>query len=67
MSLLSYEERRKDMVEKQGENEKEETGATMIEYALLIVLIAIIAIAALRFLGQRVSKQFSGIAMSISS
>jgi pilus assembly protein Flp/PilA len=51
---------------KKNEEEQEE-GATMIEYALLIVLIAIIAIAALRFLGQRVSKQFSGIAMSISS
>lgn len=50
-----------------SEQGKDEQGATMIEYALLIVLIAIIAIAALRFLGQRVSKQFSGIASSVSS
>ena len=41
-----------------NEQEREE-GATMIEYALLVVLIAIIAIAALKFLGQKVSTQFS--------
>ena len=47
------------------EQEKEE-GATMIEYALLVVLIAIIAIAALRFLGQKVSGQFSSVGTEIS-
>jgi len=48
------------------EREKEE-GATMIEYALLIVLIAIIAIAAIRLLGQKVSQQFSYVADTIGN
>ena len=47
------------------EGQEKEEGATMIEYALLVVLIAIIAIAALRFLGERVSSQFSAVAVSI--
>ena len=47
------------------EGQEKEEGATMIEYALLVVLIAIIAIAALRFLGQKVSTQFSAVATSI--
>ena len=49
---------------KKDEEQKEE-GATMIEYALLVVLIAIIAIAALRFLGEKVSSQFSSVGYSI--
>ena len=48
-----------------NKEEQKEEGATMIEYALLVVLIAIIAIAALRFLGQKVSTQFSSVGYSI--
>jgi pilus assembly protein Flp/PilA len=40
---------------------KEEEGATLVEYALLVALIAIIAIAALKFLGEAVSNEFSEI------
>ena len=46
---------------------KKEAGATMIEYALLVALIAIIALAGVRFLGQTVSKQFSEIATTLNS
>lgn len=37
----------------------EEKGASMVEYALLIVLIAIIAILAIRLAGNQVSEAFS--------
>ena len=39
----------------------EDRGASMIEYALLIVLIAIIAILAIRLAGNQVSSAFSEI------
>ena len=40
---------------------KTDRGAAMVEYALLLALIAIIAIAALRLLGERVSTNFDNI------
>jgi len=40
---------------------KSERGAAMVEYALLLALIAIVAIAALRVLGNTVSAEFSSI------
>jgi pilus assembly protein Flp/PilA len=40
---------------------KSERGAAMVEYALLLALIAIVAIAALKLLGETVSGEFSGI------
>ena len=46
---------------------REEKGATMVEYALLVALIAIIALAAVRYLGTNVSKQFSNISNSIGA
>ena len=46
---------------------KDEKGASMVEYALLVVLIAIIAIVAVSIAGQNVSKAFSTIAGSLSS
>jgi Flp pilus assembly pilin Flp len=39
----------------------EDRGASMVEYALLIVLIAIIAILAIRLAGNQVSSAFSEI------
>jgi pilus assembly protein Flp/PilA len=39
----------------------EEKGASMVEYALLVVLIAIIAILAIRLAGNQVSNAFSEI------
>ncbi len=49
------------------EQEQEQEGATMIEYALLVALIAIIALAAVRYLGNNVSKQFSNVSSIIRS
>ncbi len=53
------------MSEEKRQDEQKEEGATMIEYALLVALIAVIALAAVRFLGEQVSTQFSNIAASI--
>ena len=46
---------------------KEEKGASMVEYALLVVLIAIIAIVAVSVAGTNVSKAFSTIANTLSN
>jgi pilus assembly protein Flp/PilA len=46
---------------------KEERGASMVEYALLVVLIAIIAIIAISLAGKNVSKAFSTIATSLGT
>ena len=46
--------------------EKEE-GASMVEYALLVVLIAIIALIAVSLAGQNVSKAFSTVASSLAA
>ena len=50
-----------------AQQEQKQEGATMIEYALLVALIAIIALAAVRYLGNNVSKQFSNVSSLIKS
>jgi pilus assembly protein Flp/PilA len=45
----------------------EERGASMVEYALLVVLIAIIAIVAIRLAGNNVSRTFSNIGTQLST
>jgi pilus assembly protein Flp/PilA len=42
-------------------------GASMIEYALLIVLIAIIALLAIRLAGNQVSQAFSDIGSGLNN
>jgi Flp pilus assembly pilin Flp len=44
-----------------------QTGASMVEYALLVVLIAIIAIVAITIAGEQVSTAFSTIAATLSN
>ena len=39
----------------------EESGQGMVEYGLILALIAIVVIAALRFIGQNVNKTFMDI------
>ena len=51
--------------EVEHQEEQREEGATMIEYALLVALIAIIAIAAVRFLGQQLSSQFQAVGQQL--
>ncbi|MEZ4754009.1 MAG: Flp family type IVb pilin [Bdellovibrionota bacterium] len=42
-------------------------GATLVEYALLVVLIAILAIVAIRGVGTSVSQTFSGISSTLDA
>lgn len=44
---------------------KEEKGASMVEYALLVVLIAIVALVAVTLAGDAVSETFSEIGSSL--
>ncbi|MDH3189373.1 MAG: Flp family type IVb pilin [Acidimicrobiia bacterium] len=44
---------------------QEEKGASMVEYALLVVLIAIIALVAVSLAGEQVSETFSEIGSSL--
>ena len=46
---------------------QEEKGASMVEYALLVVLIAIIALVAIRLAGNEVSSTFGEIATELQS
>lgn len=50
----------KDIKQPQNvEVQEEEKGASMLEYALLAALIAVVAIAAVTFLGEQASRTFS--------
>ncbi len=46
---------------------KDEKGASMVEYALLVVLIAIIALVAVSLAGSEVSQTFSDISSGLQS
>ncbi len=46
---------------------KDEKGASMVEYALLVVLIAIVALVAVSLAGDEVSSVFSNIATSLQT
>lgn len=46
---------------------KASKGATIIEYALIAALVAIVAIAAMRQLGNTVSEKFSVVASTVGS
>jgi pilus assembly protein Flp/PilA len=45
----------------------EERGASLVEYALLVALIAVVCIAAITLLGNNASAKFSTVAGSISN
>jgi pilus assembly protein Flp/PilA len=45
----------------------EERGASLVEYALLVALIAVVCIAAITLLGNNASSKFSTVAGSISN
>jgi pilus assembly protein Flp/PilA len=45
---------------------KDEKGASMVEYALLVVLIAIVALVAVSLAGTEVSETFSDIASGLN-
>lgn len=52
-------------VKLEKEQESPEKGASLVEYALLVALIAVVAIAAVRLLGNTVSQQFSAISSNL--
>ena len=43
----------------QSRYREREAGASMVEYALLVALIAVVVIAAALFLGEQISEKFS--------
>ena len=45
---------------------KGEDGATMVEYALLVALIAVVVIAAALFLGEQISEKFSEVGATLN-
>jgi pilus assembly protein Flp/PilA len=45
---------------------KDEQGASMVEYGLLLALIAVIAIVAVRALGESVSTKFSSVSSGLN-
>jgi pilus assembly protein Flp/PilA len=56
-------------MEQQNKNltvQESEAGASMLEYALLAALIAVVCIAALTLLGGEASKAFSNVGSSIA-
>ena len=46
---------------------RDERGASLVEYALLVALIAIVCIVAIQFLGRSASDKFSSVGSSISN
>ena len=55
-------------VEKKLEkNDKKEKGASLVEYALLVALIAVVAIAGVKALGNSISQQFTGLSTSLAA
>jgi len=46
---------------------QDERGASLVEYALLVALIAIVCIAAISFLGGQTGSKFSSVGQSLSS
>jgi pilus assembly protein Flp/PilA len=44
---------------------RDDEGATMVEYGLLVALIAMVALAAVKILGTNLSTLFNGVATSV--
>ncbi len=51
----------------QGRFIRDEEGASMVEYALLVALIAVVVIAAALFLGDQISQKFSEVGDTVGS
>lgn len=49
----------------QARTVKTDRGASLVEYALLVALIAVVCIAAISFLGGEASKKFSDVGKSL--
>lgn len=44
---------------------KSDRGASLVEYALLVALIAVVCIVAITFLGEQASKEFQSVGESL--
>jgi pilus assembly protein Flp/PilA len=44
---------------------KDERGASLVEYALLVALIAVVCIVAITFVGRQASTKFSGVGSNL--
>ncbi len=44
---------------------KSDRGASLVEYALLVALIAVVCIVAISFLGRKASEEFSSVGSSL--
>ena len=47
-------------------NAKSELGASLVEYALLVALIAVVCIVGITFLGSRANQKFSNVGSNLS-
>ncbi len=45
---------------------KEESGATMVEYAIMVALVAVVGIVGVTFVGDEVGKAFNNVGTTIS-
>ncbi len=50
---------------KKDHSQEEEKAATLVEYALLVALIAVVCIVSVRIIGQKTSQKFSMLASSL--
>ena len=46
---------------------RDERGASLVEYALLVALIAVVCIAAIAFLGRSASSRFSNVGSNVNA
>ena len=60
--LLSYEFTRAWLVSRC----KTDRGASLVEYALLVALIAVVCIVAITFLGKKASSKFSSVGSAVA-
>lgn len=57
----------KDLNKVEAQKNNKQKGASLVEYALLVALIAVICIVAVRAIGQKASKTFANVAGQLSS
>ncbi|MDD5460763.1 MAG: Flp family type IVb pilin [Methylococcales bacterium] len=57
----------KNLMQKMNPLSKNEKGATMVEYAVMVALIAVVAIAMVKGVGQNVNNTFSKVNTELST
>ena len=56
----------REPVSAEATSQHRQRGASLVEYALLVALIAVVAIVGVRALGTQVSRQFSNIGSAVN-